>query len=87
MALVPMLLSAMLAAAFFLLCQDPYICSLLFLNVLTPGTHGANSLIYFFWALLGLRCRSGFSLLAASRATLQLQYSASHRVGFPCFGA
>ena len=36
MALVPLLLSAMLASALFLLCQDPYICSLLFLNVLPP---------------------------------------------------
>lgn len=51
MALVPLLLSAMLAAALFLQCQDPYICSLLFLNVLTPGTHVSNSLIYFLFHL------------------------------------
>lgn len=51
MALVPLLLSAMLAAALFLQCQDLYIRSLLFLNVLTPGTHVSNSLIYFLFHL------------------------------------
>ena len=35
-------------------------------------------------AVLGLRCCTGFCLVAASRATVQLQYGASHCRGFSC---